>query len=139
MGTYIERLTSYQLPNRYVKIGFTLTILSFLAIIGIKMAGGADSYRFIAKQLMLVGLLLVSISRDKEEDELIVKLRMQSYSFAFIVAIIYALWLPVLDYLIDAGMVGEQPTYDELGDFMILWLLLSIQVFSFYALKRSHT
>lgn len=134
----IQRLSSFQLPNRFVRIGLVITIMAFAALTLIKVLSGPESLVEIAKQLMLAGLLVVSISRDKNEDELIVKLRMQSYSFAFILGILYSLVLPVLDYALDSGLKEAAPEYKGLGNFMILWLLLSVQVFTFYVLKRSY-
>jgi hypothetical protein len=36
----------------------------------------------IAKTVLVLGLLIISISKEKIEDELIAKIRMQSYNYA---------------------------------------------------------
>ena len=84
---------------------------------------------------MLVGFLIISISKDKVEDEFIKKLRMQSYSFAFIFCVAYSIGMPYIDYLLDV-VRGIPAVFKDSGDFMILWMLLCIQVFYFEYLKR---
>ncbi len=138
MEKEIQRLSAFQLPNRFIRIGIGITIASFIGIILIKVLNDSETLIQLCRQLMLVGLLLVSISKDKEEDELIVKLRMQSYAFAFIVGIVYALVIPLLDFLLDSGLDKDVAAYEGMGDFMILWILLSVQIVVFNKLKYSY-
>ncbi len=135
----IEKMKKLQLPNYFKRIGFGVFILSFLALFINKFTFNDLDFRLISKYGMLVGLLLVSISKEKIEDELIIRLRMQSYTFAFVFGVIYALVLPlivnVIGFLIPSKEVGG---YNVNGDFVILWMLLSLQVFYFELLKKLH-
>ncbi len=81
---------------------------------------------------------MISISKSKIEDELIINLSMQSFTFAFIFGIAYALTLPFIDYFIDTIFNIEKAGIKDSSDFQILWMLLSIQVFYFEFLKRIH-
>ncbi|QTE23370.1 hypothetical protein [Polaribacter cellanae] len=50
---------------------------------------------------ILFGMLLISISKDKIEDEFIESLRSQSYRIAFILGILYSLLQPFINYGVD--------------------------------------
>lgn len=83
-------------------------------------------------------MLLISISKSKIEDELIVKLRMQSYTFAFIMGLVYSLVLPFAGYFIDVIFNTDNAKIKDVSDFQILLFLLSVQVKYFEVLKRLH-
>lgn len=134
----LRPMKKYQLPHSFKKIGIAITICSFLAMFLNKFTFDQPEYRLIAKYGLLVGLLLVSISKEKIEDELVIKIRMESYTFAFVVGVAYALFLPFVDYMIDAFFRAKEASLDEMGDFEILWILLSFQVLCFEYLKKLH-
>jgi len=134
----IEKMKKHQLSNKFKKIGIAILILSLISIVVNKFSFNNIEFRLIAKYGMLVGLLIISISKEKIEDELITKLRMQSFTVAFIFGVFYALVLPFIDYLFDVILKTEKQGIEELGDFLILWVLLSTQVFYFEFLKRSY-
>jgi len=95
----------------------------------------SEGLRIMAKYIILAGLFIVSISREPIEDERIKNLRMQSYSTAFLVAVLYAICIPILVYVVDLFQ-GENSQFKDVGDFMILWVLLAIQIFYFTLKKR---
>ncbi len=133
-----ERFKNYQLPNGFKKIGLGLSLIAFIAIIIIGIPQEFNNLELIAKNILIVGLLLISISKEKIEDELVKDLRMQSYSFAFIIAVIYSILLPFVNYFFDIIAKNETDGIQELGDFSILWMLLSVQVGFFHFLKKMH-
>jgi hypothetical protein len=94
--------------------------------------------KLAAKYGVLIGLLITSISKEKIEDELVAKLRMQSYTFAFVMGVVYAIALPLIDYLFETVLGKESAAVKDMGDFTILWMLLFVQVFFFHYLKRMH-
>jgi len=134
----MKDLTKYQLPNHFKTIGIGLTLASFAALFLNKFAFNMPEFKFMAKHGMLIGLLLVSIAKEKIEDERIGQLRMQSYTFAFIAGVMYALVLPFMDFLVDVVVQNKEAVLKDTGDFMILWLLLTIQVLYFEFLKKLH-
>lgn len=131
-----DKLKKYQLPNFFKKIGIGVAVLSFVSLFVNKFTFDLIAYREMAKYGMLIGMLLISISKDNIEDERIAQLRMQSYSFAFISGVILALIQPVINYGIDLMLNVENVVFKGNGDFLILWILLSVQVLSFAMLKR---
>lgn len=134
----LEKLGRYQLPNVFRKIGFVLFALFFAALIFNKLITDQEVVRVMVKYGILIGLLLVSVSKEKIEDELVIKLRMQSYAFAFIAGVFFSLALPFVDYVFDFIMQESEPMFNALSDWSILWFLLSVQVFYFELLKRLH-
>lgn len=132
----LQRMKKYQLPHSFKRIGFLLFAISFIFLFINAFSWDVESYRVAARYGILVGLLVMSISKEPVEDELIIKLRMESYAFAFIMGVVYALVLPFVDYLIDLGLKPDEAAVKDTGDFVILWMLLFVQVFFFEVLKR---
>ena len=134
----LKKLNKYQLPNYFKKIGVGLFILSFISLFINALSINDFEIRAIIKFGMLIGLLFISISKEKIEDELVTKLRMQSYTFAFILGVIFTLLLPFIDYFFDYIFKTNEAMIKDMGDWQILWILLSIQVFYIEHLKRLH-
>jgi hypothetical protein len=130
-----EKIKKYQLPNHFKKIGFGIFILSFIAMFIVAFTINDPQLRQFTKYGILFGLLIISISKEKIEDEYIIKIRMQSYTIAFIIGVAYALVLPFVDFLVDY-FLKEDAQLKDMGDFMILWMLLFVQVLFFHLLKR---
>ena len=134
----LNKLGRFQIPNYFKKIGWGLAVLAFGSLIINKYSLDNEALKTFGKYGMLLGVFLVSMSKDKIEDEFISSLRMRSYSVAFIAGVLYAFVLPLLDYLIDFARFVEGVTFKQVGDFLILWILITIQVFYFEYLKRTY-
>lgn len=133
----LEKMKRYQLPNRFKKVGIGIVIISLATFFVNKFSIENIDLKLTAKYGILVGLLLVSISKEKIEDELITSLRMQSYTFAFIAGVIITLLTnPLFNYIANIISQKRQENFQEVGDWEILWILLSVQVFYFEFLKR---
>ena len=132
----LERLKRFQLPNYWKRIGGIIALTAFLLLFINAFIFDDEGLRIVSRYVILLGLLIVSISKEKIEDEFIIQLRMQSYTFAFIAAVLLAFVQPVLNYAVDFAVSGER-IFKENGDFVILWMLLSVQVFYFEMLKRT--
>ena len=133
----LERMKRYQLPNSFKKVGIGIIILSLVAIIANKLSIDNAELTLTAKYGILVGLLVISISKEKIEDELITSLRMQSYTFAFIAGVVITLLSnPLVNFIANLISDEQQQVFEGVGDWQILWMLLSIQVFYFEFLKR---
>lgn len=86
---------------------------------------------------MVLGLLIISISKEKTEDELIAKLRMQSYNYAVIGAVAYCLIMPFINYALYFSSTYT-PKMEGIKDAATLGVLLTIQLFTFRKLKRAY-
>ena len=134
----LEKLKRYQLPHTYKKIGWGLIFVSLLVLI-LKKFYLTDQMEIgqIAKNGMLVGMLVIIISKEKIEDELIGMIRGQAFSFAFIAGVVYALVMPLTDYIVDLVFKTKEASYSELGDFIILWFMMVMYLAFFTLLKRT--
>ena len=130
-------LSKVQLPHVYKKIGFIIVISAFLIKMGFKFV--ADEPLWIPplfKQIMLIGLLIISLSKEKIEDELIETLRSKSYALAFIIGVGYTMLQPLANYIVDSVM-GKQEPPSDIGYVQVLLFMLLIQVGFFEVLKRN--
>ena len=87
------------LPYRYKPIAFILLSLSLVGLIFLNFAK-ADFLllKEIVKSLMLLSMLLVSVTKEKREDEYTLRQRAKSYIFALVVTVLYAIFQPYVDY-----------------------------------------
>jgi len=100
------------------------------------LEGDQEVLKEVLRKVFLIGMLLMSIARDKEEDEMIVKLRMQSYTYAFITGVLYALIMPYVEYGVSNAMKPEGEAFHDIGDFQLLLFMLMVQLLCFHTLKR---
>lgn len=137
----IEKLIKFQLPNKFKAIGFGIFIISLLFILAspftLENYEHNDLLDKAAKSVLLLGLLAISISKEKVEDELIITLRMKSYGYAFIGGVLYVIIMPFINYLI-IYLYSSNPKIEGVSDFTILGMLLTIQIYSFWSLKSSY-
>jgi hypothetical protein len=137
----IEKITGYQLPNKFKIVGLVLFIVSVLSIItslklylvGVKYY---DLFERIALTAMVLGLLIISISREKIEDELIAKIRLQSYNYAVIGTVLLYLMFPFI-YAIVFNF-SSVPKMEGSKDVSVLGLLLTMQIITFRKLKKAY-
>ena len=76
------------------------------------------------------------LSKEKIEDELIEVLRSKSYALAFIIGVLYTLFQPLANFIVDF-VLGKQDTPTEIGYVQVLLFMLLIQVGFFELLKRT--
>lgn len=134
----LNKFSKYQLPNTFKTIGMVILILSFLGLMSIVfMSETNELVREISKKGILIGMLLLSISKDKIEDEMTATLRSKSYSIAFICGVLYTLIMPYVDYGVSSVVHSGGEVVKDLGDFQILIFMLMIQLLFFYTLKRA--
>jgi hypothetical protein len=87
--------------------------------------------------ILLIGLLLISVSKEKIEDEYIDSLRSQSYRLAFILAIVYALLQPIVNVVVSY-VLQQDNEYEGFNYFQVLFFMLIVQILFFWKLKKQH-
>ncbi len=134
----LNKITNFRLPHTFWAIGIIVTAISIVTMFvrAFALDGDTEWLRELAKKGLLVGMLLISISKDKEEDELTIKLRMQSYAIAFVVGVAYALIMPYVEFGVSNVVNSGGETFKNLGDFQVLSFMLLVQLMSFHTLKR---
>lgn len=124
------------LPNSYKTIGFGLMILSVISLIILSfLTGELEFMKSLAKNCFLISMLIISISKDKVEDEFTIQLRAKSYSLAFVIGVIYAIIQPYVNYFVSSVIKPEKVIFAEFDSFVILWFMLAIQLAFYYVLK----
>jgi len=104
-------------------------VISFAVLLLHKYFSPHDELKLFARYGVVIGMLMISISKEKIEDELVSQLRMQSYTFAFITGVAYAILLPFTGYLVNVLSAAKEAHVKDSGDFQVLFLLLAVQVF----------
>jgi hypothetical protein len=112
-------------------------MVAFLALIGFRVFDSdATLIKTNLKYILLVGLLLISISKEKIEDERIIHLRQQSYQVAFVVGVLYAiLILPFINYLVDVILQKDSLGF-EVSSWEVLFIMLLMQLFFFQMMLK---
>ena len=129
-------LSKFQLPNSFKVIGFGVAIAAFLGIISIKLFS-IEIYwlKDVFRQIMLLGFLMVILSKEKIEDEMIMQIRANAFGLAFIFGIAYALTEPYIDNLVDLVFKGEAGPLKH-SSFTVISFMLIIQMGFFEQFKR---
>jgi len=83
-----QKILNFQLPNHFKKIGIVFSIVALLMVFLLRITETSlDVVKMILRFVLLISLLIISISKDNDEDELVKVLRSQSYMIAFITGI----------------------------------------------------
>ena len=138
----IDKYTSYQLPNKFKIVGLVIVIVSFLSIFT-----SLDTYMLeekfynlfkrIALSGTVLGLLIISISKEKIEDELMTKIRTQSYHYAVIGTVLFYLIFPFISFII-VSIFSSMPKIEGSSDVSVLGVLLFTQILTFRKLKKAY-
>jgi hypothetical protein len=133
--SHLEKMNKFQLGNQYKKIGIIIAIGSFIFMIARKYVEDSEWVRPILHGVLLLGLLIVSLSKEKQEDEFIDSLRSQSYRLAFLMAIVYSLVQPLINYGV-ATLLNQDDELQGFSYFQVLFFMLIVQLMFFWQLKR---
>jgi L-asparagine transporter-like permease len=138
----INRFTGYQLPNKFNIVGLVIIIVSFLSIVTsldtyILEEKFYDLFKRVALSGTILGLLIISISKEKIEDELMTKIRTQSYNYAVISAVLLYLTFPFINYIF-MSVFSTMPKIEGGKDISVLGFLLFTQILTFRKLKRAY-
>ena len=138
----IDKFTGYQLSNKFKIVGLVLFITSILSIItSLKLymldIKYHELFERIALSVSVIGLLIISISREKIEDELIAKIRMQSYQYAGLGTVLFYLAIPFVHFIIEL-LLSDKPTIEGSKDVSVLGVLLMMQILTFRKLKKAY-
>ena len=134
----IEKLKRFQLTHKFKKIGMGIFLVSVLSFIIYNSFMDNSFIKHTARYGVIVGLLLMSISKEKIEDELIRDLRMQSYMIAFIGTVFIILFRPLFSLLVNPILAKQKDVFRGMGDWNVLLILIGIQLLYFEILKRFH-
>ncbi|WP_431136724.1 hypothetical protein [Psychroserpens mesophilus] len=135
--TKIERWSKFQLSNAWKIKGVIISVLIFIFLISLKFIDNEPLWaKEVLKRLLIVGFLIISLSKDREEDEMIASLRAKSYALAFVFGVLYALIQPGIEHILHTYVYEPNPS-NTFSYFEILFFMLLIQIMFFEILKRN--
>jgi|GEM_PF-1849054 hypothetical protein len=131
----------FQIPHIYKKVGIValvvLTVASILSLLlNSFVSWNTDLLRPTLKPLIIISMLIIAISEEKVEDEMIMKIRHRAFSLSVIWTVIYALTQPLATYGVNLVLNSEKAVYEDIGSFIILWFLLVTYLAYFHLAKR---
>lgn len=122
------------LSVKFKKIGIGVIVLSILPGLIIKsmhivlMQSQRELFKSLSYSGFLIGLLFIVLSRDKEEDELTIYLRLTAMLDMFVFAVIYVIIKPLI-------VLMFQTTFIDITGQQLVTLMLVGYLISYY-LKR---
>ncbi|HSU27128.1 MAG TPA: hypothetical protein VLJ68_02025 [Chitinophagaceae bacterium] len=124
------------LPGYFKWIGLVIMILcplSFLLIMEFTdpqiFKNKPEIIQLVCTDLLILGLFLIAVTKNKIEDELTVTLRLRAMAMAFCAAIVYAIFQPIFD------IVWGDPVKQVKGNIVIMFMLV-IYLIAFFFLKK---
>ena len=133
-----NKIVNFRLSHRFMRIGIAIVLLAIVLMFvrAFIMEGDTQWLKQLLQKILLVGLLIMSLSKDKIEDEMTISLRSQSYAIAFIVGVVYALVMPYVEFGVSNVVHSGGEPFKNLGDFQVLLFMLMIQLMFYHNLKR---
>lgn len=133
--SHIEKMNKFQLPHRLKKVGYYIAFGAFALMIAKKFFEEPAWVKPALRWALLIGMLIISLAKDKIEDEFIDSLRSQSYRLAFILAVVYSLVQPFINYGVGI-LFDENEKLQGFSYFQVLFFMLLVQLLFFFQLKR---
>ena len=132
------KIINFRLPHEFMIIGIAVAALSIITMFvrAFLMEGDTEWLKVVLQKSLLIGMLLMSILKDKEEDEMTITLRSQSYAIAFVIGVVYALVMPYVELGVSNVVNSGGELLKDLGDFQVLLFMLMIQLMFYHNLKR---
>ena len=133
--------TNILFPSKFRLCAFAIILLLILSAVLSKVFNWtiADEQLkelvfFISNGLMCLALFLIQFSRYSDDDEMLMEIRLKLVLGALLVAIIYLIIAPLLEYFVFKDEVSEIPASQ------IIMVMLFFQIFMFqmkrYALRK---
>lgn len=133
----LQKILSFRLPTSFKWFGGLLLVLALVLFFVRRLyPENAELIRSIGRTIFIIGLMFISLARDKEEDEMTIALKAQSYAIAFILGVIYAIIMPYVEFGVSNIVADDPQAYKELGDFQLLSFMFLIQIGFYQTLKR---
>ncbi len=133
----IDKWSKFQLPSSWKSKGVILSLVIFIVLITFKFIDNEPAWiSDVLKRGLLISFLIISLSKEHVEDEMIASLRSKSYALAFIFGIGYVIWQPIMESILHAFIYEPNPN-NTFSYFEILFFMLLIQIMFFEVLKRN--
>lgn len=122
------------LPNYFKKIGLGFILASFVFVVSIKIFGIhltaeiKEMTKTIFWDILILGMLFIAFSKEKDEDELTMLIRMKALASAFVYVVIFKIVNDVFSLFNQASDENMHGYFFQ----MMIWYF-----FVYYATKLS--
>lgn len=124
------------LPNYFKKIAFGLIFASFLLAILSKtkiLPFDKETIKMVSMNVMLISFLILAMARDKIEDELTMKIRINAFAASFLFAVIFVLVQPFISIIFYGSFISNKI---DKGSTHLIFLMFFIYFYIFYIGKK---
>ena len=134
----LKKLLNFQLPEKMKTPGFIIAgVGAVIFLLNKFIPLDKEMVKLFCSSLFTIGLFMVTLSKDNEEDELIKSIRGQAFSLSFMIGIINILVLPWVhfggDFLINGA---EEAAYEAISGFHVIMIMLAYHLMIFTYFKR---
>ena len=104
------------LPNYFKKIGLGFILASVVFVVSVKISGihftaeKKEMMKTIFWDILIIGMLFIAFSKEKDEDELTMLIRMKALASAFVYIVIFKIVSDVFG-IIDQEIIGNMNGY----------------------------
>lgn len=123
------------LPNYFKKISFGLMAFSIL-MYALNRGAILDFDKELVKEIIKVGVLIsltmLALAKDKEEDELTIKIRTNSFAVSFLFGVFYLAIQPFSNLITDNLFFFDLSAYELILSMLFTYFML----FSLYKKSR---
>ncbi|MDO6802894.1 hypothetical protein Q4595_10580 [Wenyingzhuangia sp. 1_MG-2023] len=115
------------LPENFKKIAFLIMLLTVLFIsLSIFKVIEIDNrlVKKIAGSTFLLSLLILSITRNKIEDELTLKIRVKAYAASFIYGVSVTIVFPLINLILKGSFESKKGVHELLISMFIFYFIM---------------
>ena len=104
------------LPNYFKKIGLGFILASVVFVVSVKISGihptaeKKEMMKTISRDVVLLGMMFLAFSKEKDEDELTMLIRMKALASAFVYIVIFKIVSDVFG-IIDKELIENMNGY----------------------------
>lgn len=124
------------LPSKFKFIGIALILgviifaILYKFVLATNTTATSGSFKIFMTNGIILGLLMLVCSRDKEEDEMTIAIRLQAMSWSFLWGALYIIIMPFIDMLF-------QDPIKQLSAQQLVMSMLFVYLIMYYTKKRN--
>ncbi len=120
------------IPNYFKKIGLAVIVMVVAAVVLLKTWNPEaaqhtkDLFNVFTMNVLIIGLLLIALAKDKVEDEMISSIKIKTMAFAFIFGVLIVIIRPIIDLISNdpiTGLTGQEVVVQMLVVYLIVYYL----------------
>jgi len=125
------------LPNSYKKIGITIAVISFFTLLASKFAMDTGaSVKDLLRSIMLIGMLMIVMSKELVEDERIERIRNKAFAGSFILGIIFSLAQPFVNFAVE-NLFSDSEPFQDISAFQVIFIMITFYLMFLHLSKRN--